>query len=105
MIGYTWSTPSTACLWALNAYFADWASGEGSKYSTAILPSIDPDAHPTYQLDSSLLTSKQDRRSREMYVPFPSAIQATLLVKNFKALSLELCGLALSPLAANSGRE
>jgi hypothetical protein len=41
----------------------------------------------------------------EMDAPFPSAIQATLLVKNFKALSLELCGLQLSPLALNSGKE
>ena len=44
--GQTWSTSSIVWRWHLKAYFFSWAAGDGSKYSTAILPSTDAVAYP-----------------------------------------------------------
>lgn len=53
LIGYAQSTPSTVCLCALKAYLLAWTSGDGSKYSTAIRPSIEPDAQPAISTSPS----------------------------------------------------
>lgn len=47
LTGQTWSTSSIVCLWHLNAYFFSCTAGDGSKYSSAILPSTDAVAYPT----------------------------------------------------------
>ena len=84
--GHTWSTPFIVWRWHLNAYFFACAACEGSKYSTATLPSIDAAAYPrgtTGQLKD--VEANAD-------APSPFSMQATAPVMNRRLLSRSCFG-------------
>lgn len=107
--GQTWSTSSRVWRWHLNAYFLSCASGLGSKYSTAILPSTEAVAYPSgphirneSKRSASIRwqgerphTDAEKGRNEMQDLPCPSDIHASARVMNFKLLSRVCSGFSI----------